>query len=127
MSFWNALYKIFSKFAEPRDKYYVSEHITIETEICKIAPPGGYKVAPLVIIGSAEADGDSFDIQTLQGGVWKNIVARIYLIANGHFNFAFPGWVPDQDAGDDLTETFRIVVAGTGNWSAFVLYALEEA
>ncbi|GAG86762.1 unnamed protein product, partial [marine sediment metagenome] len=76
---------------------------------------------------SAEADGDTFNVQTLQSGAWTDIIPTSYVIANGHFNFAFPGWVPDQDEGDGSTETFRIVVGGVGNWSGFVLYALEEA
>lgn len=127
MSLVEVLNRLRSLEREYLDKQYVSERTTFATEICKITPPDGYKVALLLVIGSAETDGDNFEIQTLQDGVWTAVIPRVYVIANGHFNFAFPWWVPDQDAGDGSTETFRIVVAGTGNWSGFVLYAQEEA
>ena len=125
--FQSAVHSRLQEFAETKDKLYAIGHVTIETEICKIVPPEGYKVALLVVIGSAEADGDSFTFQTLQSGEWEDIIPIVYVIANGHFNFAFPRWVPEQDTGDGETETFRVVVAGTGNWSGFVLYTLERA
>ena len=43
-------------------------------------------------------------------------------MANGHFFFTWPGWKPDQDMGDGLTVTMRLTCAGTGPFSAHIVY-----
>jgi len=113
--------------AEIQEKSHLAEELAAAGVFCEITPPSGYKIVLLVIAGSAQSDGDNFKAQTFQGGTWKDIVPPIYLRANGHFVLCFPCWKPTQDVGDGSNKRFRLVAAGTGKWSGFVLYYLEAA
>jgi len=113
--------------AEVVTKYSVNEKITAAGDMCEITPTDGKKIVLLEIECTSQVLDDSFTVQTLQGAAWATIIGPFRVQANGHFMFAFPCWEPDQDEGDGLTATFKIVAAGSGDFQGYVLYYEEDA
>lgn len=116
----------FPTLAEFQTKHGIPDERADAGPLCEITAPNGYKIALLMMTGSARTEGDSFKAQTLQEDSWEDIIKPTYVKANGHFVFCFPCWKPDQDVGDGETVTFRLVAAGIGPFTGFVLYYLEE-
>lgn len=113
--------------AESADKKVAKGEVSSAGDVCTITPADGMNVVILIVSGTAQTAGDSFKVQSLQSGVWTDILPPTYLIKNGHMFFTFPCWKPEQDEGDGVIATIKLVCAGTGAWKGFIMYYEEEA